>query len=360
MQPRMNKRLRLKAVLLGASLVLSVIALEGGLQIYHRLKKGTWFNAGNRAFEVGYTKPVSDRRRYSLRENYHDEKIGLHIDADGFRCNARQNRGEKVLVALGDSVPFGAGVADGDTYPSKLNDLIAQKLPESRLSVLNAGVPSYNIRQSLDRLGMEARKKISGKIILATMQAANDISLLTHYRENWSPEVTWADVRFPAGPVRASTILGQKISDLREKRRKHDFENHQKFSDASLIANLKSVLVEGQVEARRLGIRILLLPIDPFYYQLSHQDKNPKLPGWKDYQNYVKLWGDTIENVNRTLEQAALDSRGTFVFFDSRRIMDSQDRSKAYIDFIHLSPWGAQMIAEHLLSFIIENHLLDI
>lgn len=356
----MTKSQCLKVVLLVTSLALSVIALESVLQICHRLKTGTWFIAENRAFEVGYTRPVSDRRKYSLRENYQDEKIGLHIDANGFRCNARQNRGEKVLVALGDSVPFGAGVADGDTYPSRLNDLVAQKLPANRLSVLNAGVPSYNIRQSFDRLGLEVKKKISGKIILATLQAANDISLLTHYRENWSPEVTWADVRFPANPSRASTILGQKLADLWEKKRKREFENHQRFSDARMITNLKKVLLEGEVEARRLGVRIVLMPIDPFYYQLSNQDKNPKLPGWKNYQNYVTLWGDTIEEINRTLEQAALESRGTFRFFDSRRIMDSQDRAKAYIDFIHLSPWGGQVIADRLLEFIIKNHLLDI
>jgi len=347
-------------LLLSASLLGAVVILEAGLQIHYRGKTGTWFFSGNRAFEAGYTKPVSDRRKYSLRENYRDEKIGLHIDGKGFRRNEQETRAQAVLVALGDSVPFGAGVADKDTYPSRLNRLLAEKFPGENISVLNAGVPSYNLRQSFDRLDFEVRKKISQRIVLVTIQAANDISLLTHYRDCWSPDVTWADVRFPSSPARSQLILGQSFLALLEKRKKKEGENHKPYPDGAVLDNLRQVLAVAGDAAASKGSRIILMPIDPFYYQLSRQDKNPALPGWRDYRGYVELWGGTIDRINQTLNDFALKNKNTIFFFDTRSIMDERDRARAYIDFIHLSPQGNQIVAENLLAFIIKNRLLEI
>ena len=49
----------------------------------------------------------------------------------------------RVLV-LGDSMTFGKGVRERDTWPAVLEDLLAAKLPERCIEVLNAGIPNTN------------------------------------------------------------------------------------------------------------------------------------------------------------------------------------------------------------------------
>src|SRR5262249_25311936 len=151
-------------------------------------QKGEWLWE-NSAFRIGYTQPVEDRRQYTLRPRYEDAKIGLSIDADGFRKTVPDKTKDRLLiVCLGDSVPFGAGVRDEETYPSSL----AAKLAASKadVGVLNAGVASYNLRQSFDRLRKDVFAHYpSNRILLVTVEAANDISLLTYYGSNWDPDL---------------------------------------------------------------------------------------------------------------------------------------------------------------------------
>jgi hypothetical protein len=123
-----------------------------------------------------------------LRPNYTDPVNGITINALGFRGPLLSKELHSLIVALGDSVPFGAGVRDDETYPAILDTLVGPAF--SGMRVLNAGVSSYNIRQSFDRLQYDVLKHYEKQVRVVTLQAANDVSLLTWYRQAWTPEVT--------------------------------------------------------------------------------------------------------------------------------------------------------------------------
>ena len=123
------------------SILASVVLGEGALQIHHRVRSGHWLWEQAGGFQVNYAARVPDRREYALRPGYHDARTS--IDELGFRASPPRpdlSAGGPVIAVMGDSVPFGYGVGDDETYPHFLGRLLETHHQPAR--VLNAGVPS--------------------------------------------------------------------------------------------------------------------------------------------------------------------------------------------------------------------------
>ena len=74
-------------------------------------------------------------------------EVRYQINAAGFRGREhplRKPEGVFRIVALGDSITFGYGVAEADAYPSQLEALLAREPMRLRVEVLNFGVGGYN------------------------------------------------------------------------------------------------------------------------------------------------------------------------------------------------------------------------
>jgi len=249
-----------------------------------------------------------------------------------------------MVAATGDSVPFGAGVSDDETYPALLERVLVSAGRDIR--VLNAGVPSYNLRQSLDRLNRDVLP-IYANVVAVTVQAANDVSLASYFREQWTPDVTWAHIRFdwtPQGMMRLALIhygaLGfQALEQLRRRSRAEDWA-------AAMLDQETRVLSEGLAPAVARGIPVVLLPIDPFFYSGPGSSwKNEALPAYHGtYANYVAAWSALIADFNDRLQRfAAREPRVEFL--DTRAILDGLDRRSLFVAFIHSSPAGNAVVA---------------
>src|SRR5262249_22814795 len=73
------------------------------------------------------------------------EKISLtesRINEYGLRGSAVDPAGKEIILCVGDSVTYGYGVDDKNTYPAQLQDALDQKFP-GRFLVLNGGVDGY-------------------------------------------------------------------------------------------------------------------------------------------------------------------------------------------------------------------------
>jgi len=124
-----------------------------------------------------------------------------------------------------------------------------------------------------------------------------------------------------------------------------------------MFAATSRTLAELEEFARGHQIPVVLMPIDPFYYQTTNTEANPRLASWGKYREYVVKWGDLIDEFNNVLKLAAKDSQWIF-FLDTRPIMDGTDRRLQYIDFIHLSPEGHRLVAKVLQAYMEEHSLL--
>ena len=106
-------------------------------------------NDTNRLYELKPNAKVVGKETNPLEIKYSQHNIT--INSLGFRDierNKTKNRGVYRIVILGGSNTMGATVADSDTYPIKLQELLNEKYP-GKFEVWNAGVYAYVMSQKV-------------------------------------------------------------------------------------------------------------------------------------------------------------------------------------------------------------------
>ncbi|MBN2563720.1 MAG: SGNH/GDSL hydrolase family protein [Phycisphaerae bacterium] len=92
--------------------------------------------------------PAGDHRGYLGR----DGRIEYHINRFGLRgpdISSTKEPGTFCVLCLGDSFTFGEGVRYSDTYPARLQRLLADTGKHQRVEVINAGVQAYGTREAV-------------------------------------------------------------------------------------------------------------------------------------------------------------------------------------------------------------------
>ena len=348
------------------SSLLSLICVEVFLQAYYRYTNVSWLWSYN-AFRTTYIEPVNDRRQYSLRPGFEDSGIGIKINSAGFRGSSDVDGptpDEPVVVILGDSKAFGSGVRDSETYASRLDRKFRDNgIP---IRVLNAGVPSYNARQAIDRFRIDVASKYNVRAVVFQVPF-NDISLASHYRDDWGPDVTWAGARFgdfapPLPWTQKSAIVYYVNRALQESgspsRPSQGEITYESVPSERLAAHLKNEISGFLQECGSRSIPVVLLPTDPFYYQTARFDENESLPLWAPSSKFVKIWQPLVLSYDALLKDAAGTSE-FILWLDIRRNFDETDRSKLYIDFIHYSAEGNQLVADNIYNLLTSDPTRD-
>jgi lysophospholipase L1-like esterase len=88
--------------------------------------------------------------------------VSIRTDSAGFRrpdpdLEHLRKPSDRIIVALGDSLTLGWGVAEGQTYPDILEKTLNQNRPECKVSVLNAGIGNSNTTMELARYEHDIR-----------------------------------------------------------------------------------------------------------------------------------------------------------------------------------------------------------
>jgi hypothetical protein len=230
------------------------------------------------------------------------------------------------------------------------------------------------LRQTFDRVRLDVLPRVhSGRIVVVAVEAANDISLFTYYKGNWTPDRTWADVRWSASWVTWPQF--QKVAlvfysvGLREHERsaavsvKAPVEQlppgAYEDNRGEALDNVRNVLRTELAFLRDRSIPVVLMPINPFYYQTAGLDKNPMLRNWVKMRQYVEDWDGFIARYNDVLAETSKEFPNAY-FFDTRPLMDTLDRDAMYLDFLHHSPLGNQIRATALLDFLMKQGLLSV
>ncbi len=162
----MNKRW-LGAAVLGISLLLAFLAAEVGL----RLISAHWLTV----YDVEmwrYARQIKALSTYpgvveEQRPNASAYLMGARVRTEehGFRLPdpatvARRRPGNRLAVALGDSLTFGWGVPEGQTFPDQLERLLAARCPAAggrAVTVANAGIGNCNTSMEVQRYKLRIR-----------------------------------------------------------------------------------------------------------------------------------------------------------------------------------------------------------
>jgi len=349
------------------SIIFSIIIGEIVLQISYKYNSKLWLWESE-AFKVPFVEKVGTRREYRLRPNFQNEKLGIKIDPQGFRSLGLIKNGltknSPAIIFLGDSVPYGFNVKDNESYPAQFANLTNKK--GKKYNVINAGVPSYTIWQSIDRFREDVLPTIQPSLLI--LQAANDISLLTYFREDWNETRTWAGIGLleKLGSLQnfeksAIIFFCKKFVLSHQAKSKKIFSlkgrSHLPYNSDAMLKHLDHELNWIAMFAYENNTPLVLLPIDPFYYQTYRKEKNKDLILWEKEKRYVEAWDVIIEQVNHLLQKKANKNKNCY-FFDTRPYFDKTNRDLMYIDFIHYSKDGNQYMAELLYNFFEKNKLL--
>lgn len=354
------KEWKVKLLLALISTLSSLLIGEVAAQLFYFKQNGRWLWSALSEFKVTYAKPVNDRREFTLNPGYRDQSIS--INELGFRgplVDPVAAQGTPVVCIIGDSVPFGYGVNNNESYPYLLDQLFQSSGKYVR--VVNAGVPSYTLRQSFDRLWKDVLPHYACTVVV--VQAANDFSLLTNYRDDWTPDLTWASMRFKDSwrppLVKYSAIVTYMDNfTTRREHEKHPYESHKKYPTTRLLAFLEPMLTEQIQLLQAKHIPLVVLPIDLFYYETDTEARNSHLALMSRWGAHYAVWHENVGEINDLLRNVSRGKNGAY-FLDIRAEMDSQDRNTTFIDIIHYSPRGANFVAERLFDFLLANNLVS-
>jgi len=97
-------------------------------------------------FSPLYTRSSIPGCGFEMRPSFDGPCGNVHVrlNSDGFRSSEiSPQKTRKRILAIGDSVTFGAWVEQDKTFPAALQKL----LPADRYEVINAGIPAYDLEQ---------------------------------------------------------------------------------------------------------------------------------------------------------------------------------------------------------------------
>ena len=101
--------------------------------------------------------------------HHYDYDVEYDIDASGFRVDPHAGKTGSRVAVLGDSFTFGLGVANDETFVSRLN-----AGSDDRRQYLNLGVPGYSTDQELLLL-RKTGKALKPDSVLLVVYLANDL-----------------------------------------------------------------------------------------------------------------------------------------------------------------------------------------
>ena len=159
----------MRALLSGTSAVAALLAFELYLRVVESQR-----NAGALSAALAEVQPEShapdarlgnlvrlsanERIVYALQPNLRDRtfrRTHVNTDEHGFRVQpevAQDDRPLTTIVGIGDSIMFGHGVEDHQTYLYRLQELLQQLFPDRRWRVINTAVPGYNTVMEVETL----------------------------------------------------------------------------------------------------------------------------------------------------------------------------------------------------------------
>lgn len=173
---------------------------------------------------------ANDLRVYELRPNLRGVSFkGAAVSTNGHGFRSRElplaaDADTWTIVGIGDSIMFGHGVEDDQTYLAVLERLLAQGAPARRARVVNTGVPGYTTRMEVATLRERGLAFRPDLVILNVV--ANDFAPPSYVRvedDPWSASRSflceWVAARVgaraarPAGELVHTDELGSPYED---------------------------------------------------------------------------------------------------------------------------------------------------
>jgi hypothetical protein len=336
---------RKRALFSGVMFLIVLISVEATAQFLYRVRYGR-FIWETEIFRVGFNQVVLDARHRTPIPNFSDpgyRGFGITIDAYGFRRGAQSTNPDcPSIIFIGDSVPFGWGVSDRASMPSKLFENL-QKVNDTRC-VINAADPGYSLFQAVARFELEISGKFKGDCVY--LQIYEPVYGFVHFGAQWRPERDWStEPAISSIPYVASAAIVQHALQhfglLRRFRYDGEFENLSSIDQLSLdrfrleirkgLEHLHDIL--SQANVTKLIVAPITVPSTAY----------PQLPG--EYRVAIEALNDEFRNFAKMHRD--------ITFLDTIGLLKRYPDQDVFIDnCCHLSERGNDIVAERIFEIL--------
>lgn len=216
----------------------------------------------NVVFSSAYD-PIGDERGY-LKP---DGKVTYRINSFGFRGGPlviERPPAAFRIVCLGDSLTFGEGVHEEDTYPARLERLLGESMTGRTVQVINAGVQGYGTREEV-ALFFDRCAKLQPDVVFLGFFLNDATPFGETVRQN--------DERTREIPLSGLARVS-KIWETIERRRRATalqedyFDTTRQSFDTEAWQIAKQLLAMMQAESRKTGFRFVVV-LFPMLWELD-------------------------------------------------------------------------------------------
>lgn len=341
-----------KAAFVAIIVFVVAISIEAAAQLLYLLGQGhlvfAW--SGQEVFRARtFNRLVPDARHATTVADFSDPNYGgygISIDSYGFRRGSQHTDPKcPSVVFIGDSVPFGWGVADHSSMPSKFFEAL-QKAKDPRC-VINAAIPSYSLFQAVARFEMEILNRFNVDSVV--LQVYDPVTQFVRFGPQWKPNMDWitepASVWEPKQEYVATLVIMR--SALRR------FGVLKTTEELKKDERLKP-MDQGALGVFRLEIRKELQRFHDLVRQASARRLvlAPVTVPVTGYNELPQQYRIAIDVLNDELKRLAEKNADT-TFLDTIRLFRSRPENEMFIDkCCHLSERGNELQAAELAAVL--------
>jgi lysophospholipase L1-like esterase len=279
----------------------------------------------------------------------------LNIDLNGERRGAppsgeHEDQPPLVVWAFGGSTLFGWGLADDYTPPSQLQTALQALYPDRQVQVVNFAVPIYNSSQEVALL--VANLRASRPDIAVFLDGVNDVwftmyantqtSLVDHLAGVWEGHteritlatgLPWMTFNPSFPPYRLASQLGIDPANLRPN---YAVRYAMQGTGAATPGEQLAVTIDSYRANCRMARAVSEeFGVDTYFF----------IQPWND-QEYFPSFRQAVLEAN--------DCGNLFDVSDTFERADDTDHAM-YVDDIHYSDYGSQILTARLAEIIFEN-----
>jgi lysophospholipase L1-like esterase len=274
------------------------------------------------------------RREYTLRPSASIDYAGITTQLDPLGLRGRFPDMSSVgVIALGDEITFGWGVADQDTYPAQLHEILAGMEAEQP-EVLNAGVPGYTSYQGLILL-KQLLHQFHPRVVVASFHLNDAVYVRPETALDLTSQLAPISLQTWVPRWKDSVLYLWKSAFPPAVRWEH---SHPRLSVNHYQASIEAVLTE----TRRRGAEIILLNVG-FAPQLGPTEPQPR--------RYRRGWLE--DDYNEAIRDVAAKFGAPLVEMSGTALTQA-----TMLDDLHPSPAGYRLIAERIVEAMRDRALM--
>ena len=268
----------------------------------------------------------------------------LRVKKENFNHNLNDNSNK--IIFLGDSVPFGWDINYEDSIPGNFEKI------NKKFTVINAAVPSYTFKQSVDKF-IEEFKNVKN-INYIYISNFNPLDLYLMFGERWDESLNWSNHQ----KFFTEDIFFYKYTSLPIWGEISIFKVLRKIHVIKFFEIPENIIYQRNSDTDKKFIKYIINELERLSKNI-HEDTivifTPIVSPLNFYKGNLedKINNERLDLINKVNNSLKLYNKNNFIYFDIIETLNSFNEQDLFLDdCCHITPFSALKIADNLNKLI--------